>query len=117
MISKEEVQHIAELAKLKLTDEELQDFSKQLGRILEHFRKLEELDTRDVEPLKHVMETENILREDEPEEPVSREEALKNAPKKRDGFFEVPKAFKQSSRVKSCCLSCHELFAEEIHIL
>lgn len=91
MISKEEVLHIARLAKLKLTEEEIEMFQEQLGRILEYFKKLQELDTSSVEPMKHVLDVHNVFREDEPREPVSQEEALKNAPKRRDGFFEVPK--------------------------
>jgi len=91
MISKEEVLHIAKLAKLKLSEEELQMFQEQLGKILEYFKKLEELNTTEIEPMKHVIETKNVLREDKPKEPISQEEALKNAPKSKDGFFEVPK--------------------------
>lgn len=91
MISKEEVLHIAKLAKLKLSEEELEMFQEQLGKILEYFKKLEGLNTENVEPMKHVIETKNVLREDEPKEPISQEEALKNAPKSKEGFFEVPK--------------------------
>lgn len=91
MISREEVLHIAKLAKLKLTEDEVKLFQEQLGRILEYFKKLQELDTSSVEPMKHVLDVHNVLRGDEPREPVSQEDALKNAPKKRDGFFEVPK--------------------------
>ena len=91
MISKEEVLHIAKLAKLKLTEEEVELFQEQLGKILEYFRKLEEVDTDDVEPLKHVITAGNVFREDEPQESIRLEEALKNAPKRRDGYFEVPK--------------------------
>ncbi len=91
MISRDEVLHISKLAKLKLTEDEIEMFQEQLGRILEYFKKLQELDTSSVEPMKHVLEVINVLREDEPKECVSQEEALKNAPKRRDGFFEVPK--------------------------
>lgn len=91
MISREEVLHIARLAKLKLTEEEVELFQEQLGKILEYFKKLEEVDTKGVEPLKHVVVTENVFREDEPQDSVSPEEALKNAPKRRDDYFEVPK--------------------------
>jgi len=91
MISKEEVLHIAKLAKLSLSEEEVELFQEQLGRILEYFRKLEEVDTDDVEPLKHVITAGNVFREDEPQESIRPEEALKNAPKRRDDYFEVPK--------------------------
>ncbi len=93
MISREEVLHIAKLAKLKLSEEEVGLFQEQLGEILEYFRKLEEVDTNNVEPLKHVIATQNVFREDEPRESISPEEALKNAPKRRDDYFEVPKVF------------------------
>jgi aspartyl-tRNA(Asn)/glutamyl-tRNA(Gln) amidotransferase subunit C len=91
MISREEVLHIAKLAKLKLTEEEVELFQEQLGKILEYFKKLEGVDTENVEPLKHVVATENVFREDEPWDSISPEEALKNAPKRRDDYFEVPK--------------------------
>jgi aspartyl-tRNA(Asn)/glutamyl-tRNA(Gln) amidotransferase subunit C len=91
MISREEVLHIAKLATLSLSEEEVGLFQEQLGKILEYFRKLEEVDTDNVEPMKHVIATENIFREDEPQESVSPEEVLKNAPKRRDDYFEVPK--------------------------
>jgi aspartyl-tRNA(Asn)/glutamyl-tRNA(Gln) amidotransferase subunit C len=93
MISREEVLHIAKLAKLELTEEEVELFQEQLGKILEYFRKLEEVDTDNVEPLKHVIATENVFREDEPQDSISPEEALRNAPKRRDDYFEVPKVF------------------------
>ena len=91
MISREEVLHIAKLAKLSLSEEEVELFQEQLGKILEYFRKLEEVDTEGVEPLKHVIATENVFREDEPRGSIPPEEALKNAPKRRDDYFEVPK--------------------------
>lgn len=91
MISHEDVLHIAKLAKLKLTEEEIKLFQEQLGRILEYFKKLQELDTSSVEPMKHVLDVHNVLREDYPRESISQEDALKNAPKRKDGFFEVPK--------------------------
>jgi len=91
MISREEVLHIAKLAKLKLSEEEVDLFREQLGKILEYFKKLEEVDTEGVEPLKHVIVTENVFREDESQDSVPPEEALKNAPKRRDDYFEVPK--------------------------
>ena len=91
MISREEVLHIAKLAKLHLSEEEIKKYQEQLGRILEYFKKLEELDTSNVKPLKHVLDVHNVFRADEPQASVSPEEALKNAPKRRDNFFEVPK--------------------------
>jgi len=91
MITREEVLHIAKLAKLELSEEEVELFREQLGRILEYFRKLEELNTEDVEPMKHVIPITNAFRADVPRESLTPEEALKNAPKRRDDYFEVPK--------------------------
>jgi len=93
MISREEVLHIAKLAKLELSEEEVELFREQLGKILGYFKKLEEVDTEGVEPLKHVIVTQNVFREDEPRESVPSKEALKNTPKRRDDYFEVPKVF------------------------
>jgi aspartyl-tRNA(Asn)/glutamyl-tRNA(Gln) amidotransferase subunit C len=93
MISWEEVLHIAKLAKLSLSEEEVGLFQKQLGEILEYFEKLSEVDTENVEPMKHVIAAENVFREDEPRESISPEEALKNAPRRRDDYFQVPKVF------------------------
>jgi aspartyl-tRNA(Asn)/glutamyl-tRNA(Gln) amidotransferase subunit C len=96
LISREEVLRIARLAKLKLTDEEVELYREQLGRILEYFKKLEELDTADVEPMQHVLDVQNVLRPDEPRPSLSQEEALANAPKRRDGSFEVPQIIEKS---------------------
>lgn len=93
MINREEVLRIAKLAKLKLSEKEVQLFQEQLGEILEYFQKLSEVDTENVEPLKHVIKAENVFREDEPQDSISPEEALKNAPQRRDDYFEVPKVF------------------------
>ncbi len=91
MLTREEVLHIAKLAKLHLSEDEIKTYQEQLGRILEYFKKLQELDTSHVEPMKHVLKVHNVFRADEPRPSVSAEEALKNAPKRRDDFFEVPK--------------------------
>jgi aspartyl-tRNA(Asn)/glutamyl-tRNA(Gln) amidotransferase subunit C len=86
-----EVKHIAELAKLKFSHEELESYTGQLNKILEYIEKLNELDTDNVEPLSHPVEGYNVFREDELKPSVSREEALKNAPDSTDEFFKVPK--------------------------
>ena len=91
MISREEVLRIAKLAKLHLSEDEIEMYQEQLSHILEYFKKLEELDTSNVEPMKHVLDLNNVFRADEPRPSVSPEEALSNAPKRRDNFFEVPK--------------------------
>ena len=90
MVDKDWVKRVAHLARLKLTDEEVEIFSKQLGDILDFVKQLEELDTTDVEP--YIQKSEGTpLREDEPKEGLSQEEALKNAPEREGGFFVVPR--------------------------
>lgn len=89
-IDRETVLHVAKLAKLELSGEEIELFRRQLAQILEYFNKLQRLDTRGVEPLRYLLEAENVLRPDEPRPSIPAEEALRNAPKRREGFFEVP---------------------------
>lgn len=91
MITRDDVLHIAKLAKLKLTEEEISLFQQQLSRILDYFRQLEKLDTENVAPMKHIVEVHNVLRADEPRPSVPVSTALKNAPRRRGDYFEVPK--------------------------
>ena len=90
-VTRKDVEHIAELARLKFKDEELENFTSQLNEILEYMEKLNELDTDNVEPLSHPVEAQNVFREDGVKPSVKREDALKNAPEKDDEFFKVPK--------------------------
>lgn len=90
-ISKDDVIHVAELARLEFGKEEVQKFTEQLGNILEYIEKLSELDTRGVEPTSHVLDISTPLREDRVEEWITPEEALQNAPEREDDFFSVPK--------------------------
>jgi len=90
-ISRQDVEHVANLAKLRLTDQEIDDYTRQLGEILTYMEKLDELDTSDVEPLSHVMDVTNAFRDDEPKESLDRDKALANAPKSDGEFFVVPK--------------------------
>lgn len=89
-VTRDEVRRIAELAKLRLSDDEIELFRDQLADILSHFRTLDELDTSDVPPTQHVLDVENVLRADEARPSVSADEALANAPRARDGFYDVP---------------------------
>ena len=86
-----DVEHIAELAKLRFTEEEKKRLQMELNKILEYMDKINELDLKDVEPLENINDTENVFSEDKPEKCLTREEALKNAPAKTDEFFKVPK--------------------------
>jgi aspartyl-tRNA(Asn)/glutamyl-tRNA(Gln) amidotransferase subunit C len=90
-VTLKDVEHIAELARLKFSEEELESFTHQLNQILEYVEKLKELDTENVEPLSHPVEGNNAFREDELKPSINREEALKNAPDSDDEFFKVPK--------------------------
>ena len=90
-VTRKDVEHIAELARLKFKDEELENFTSQLNEILEYMEKLNELDTDNVEPLSHPVEAQNVFREDGVKPSVKREDALKNAHEKDDEFFKVPK--------------------------
>ena len=90
MVDKNWVEKIALLARLKLTEEEVETFSKQLGDILNFVEHLSDLDTSDVPPYIQKSQ-ETPMREDKVEDSLPREEALMNAPQKEEGFFVVPK--------------------------
>ncbi len=90
-VTKKDVKYIAELARLKFNEEEIESFTKDLNEILTYMEKLNELDTENVEPLSHPVEGYNAFREDAVKPSVSTEEALKNAPAKDESFFKVPK--------------------------
>jgi aspartyl-tRNA(Asn)/glutamyl-tRNA(Gln) amidotransferase subunit C len=91
-ISREEVLHVARLARLALTEEEIERFGEQLNAILEAVGKVGELDLEGVEPTAHPLELANVWAEDEPRPSLSVEEALANAPDAEGGFFRVPAA-------------------------
>ncbi len=90
-ISLKEVSHIAHLARLELSQEELERFSVQLSNILSYMEKLNELDTSDIEPTSHVIPLKNVFREDQVFPSLSVQDALRNAPEKSDNFFRVPR--------------------------
>lgn len=90
-ISKSDVEHVALLARLRLTDEEKETLTVQLGQILEHAGKIAALDTSAVEPTSHAIPTVNVLRADKVGTELSVEEALSNAPEREDDAFGVPK--------------------------
>ncbi|MFD1850758.1 Asp-tRNA(Asn)/Glu-tRNA(Gln) amidotransferase subunit GatC [Oceanobacillus bengalensis] len=89
-ISKEQVKHVAHLARLAVTDEEVEKLTEELGAIIQYAEQLNELDTENVEPTTHVLDLKNVMRKDESKEWITQEEALKNAPDKKDGQFRVP---------------------------
>ena len=89
-ISRDEVLHVARLARLALTDEEVERLGGQLNAILEAVGKVAELDLEGVEPTAHPLDLVNVLAEDVPRPSLPRVEALANAPDPEDGFFGVP---------------------------
>ena len=90
-ISHEEVEHVALLAKLDLTEPEKTLFGEQLSQILTFVEQLQEVSTKGIPPTASVAEQESLLREDLPREGLSQEQALVNAPEAHEGFFVVPK--------------------------
>ena len=93
-VTKDEVKHIAKLAKLKFNDEEIDRYTDDLNEILGYVDKLNELDTENVEPLSHPIEGSNVFREDKIRKSVDTEDALKNAPESTTEYFKVPKVIK-----------------------
>jgi aspartyl-tRNA(Asn)/glutamyl-tRNA(Gln) amidotransferase subunit C len=90
-ISIEEVRYIAALARLRFSEEEEERMAQQMSSILDYMAKLNELDTEDVPPMSHVLDLNNVFREDVVEERITREEALRNAPESDSDYFRVPK--------------------------
>lgn len=90
-VSLEEVDRIASLSMLSLTQEKRLMLQQNLSDILEHAERLNELDTEGVEPTTYILKQENVLRADKPGKEWERIELLKNAPEKEDGYFAVPK--------------------------
>jgi len=76
---------------LELSETEKKKFAKELDKIIKYIDQLREVDARNVAPTSHVIPMENVLREDKVEPSLSQEEALANAPDKKDGYFKVPK--------------------------
>jgi aspartyl-tRNA(Asn)/glutamyl-tRNA(Gln) amidotransferase subunit C len=90
-ISRADVAHVAKLARLDVTDDELERFTEQLGAVLEHAADVAALDTEGVPPTAHPLPLVNVLREDEPRPSVDRDEVLSQAPKAEDKRFWVPR--------------------------
>jgi len=90
-IDRATVEHVAKLARLELTPEELDLYGKQLGAILDYVAQLAALDVAGVEPLARAAEASNVFREDAPRPSLGRPEVLANAPERTDEFFVVPR--------------------------
>jgi aspartyl-tRNA(Asn)/glutamyl-tRNA(Gln) amidotransferase subunit C len=90
-----EVRHVAELAKLRLTDAEIEQYAEQLSAILDYAQGLQRVDTRSVPPTPYVLPLANVMREDAPAPCLTNQAALANAPDQVDGFFRVRAVFEE----------------------
>jgi aspartyl-tRNA(Asn)/glutamyl-tRNA(Gln) amidotransferase subunit C len=89
-VSREEVKHVAELARLSFSDEEEQRMADELNQILDYVDKLDELDTSGVPPMSHVLDITNVFRPDEVKERIEQADALEAAPATEGAYFTVP---------------------------
>jgi aspartyl-tRNA(Asn)/glutamyl-tRNA(Gln) amidotransferase subunit C len=96
-IDADQVRKVAKLGRLELTDAEIEEFTGQLGAILEYVEKMNELDTANVEPLAHCLPISNVFRKDEVKPSLGTEATLANAPERDGPFFKVPKILDDSS--------------------
>ena len=90
MITTKDIEYVAKLAKLNLSDEEKEMLVSQMGDIVEFANNISKLDTDDVKPTNHILEVKNVFREDELKESYSRDDILKNTPAKEAGCIVVP---------------------------
>ena len=91
-INKELIEHVAEVARLKLTEKEIQKFSKELKEIIDVFSKLDQVDIKGIDPSLQAVELKNMLREDKEEKSFTQEQVLNLTDHKKDGYFKGPKA-------------------------
>jgi aspartyl-tRNA(Asn)/glutamyl-tRNA(Gln) amidotransferase subunit C len=92
MIDRDQVLHVARLARIELTDDEVEHFAAELSKVLDWVETIDQLDLDDVPPTSHVVDVVNRLRPDEPRPSLTRDQALANAPAVKDGGFLVPTA-------------------------
>lgn len=90
-LTAEDVESVARLSRLELTEEEKQTLTGHINRLLEHFERLQELDTENVEPTSHVIPVYNVFRKDEPRPSLPVEEVLANGPEVAENCFVVPR--------------------------
>lgn len=91
MIGVKEVEYVAKLARLALSDDEKKTYAEQLAKIIDYFDELKEVETGGVEPLAHALSIVNVMRDDEVVEPQGGATILSNAPERENGYFKVPK--------------------------
>lgn len=94
-LTADEVRHVAELAKLRLTEAEIEQYASQLSAILDYAERLQEVDTSSVPPTPYILPVVNVMADDEPRPSLSNAEALANAPDQEDGFFRVRAVFEE----------------------
>jgi len=90
-ISSDDVKHVARLAELEFSDEQISKITPQLDKILEHVARISIVDTEGVQLTSHAIEIKNVFRDDIADDSILQEEALKNAPEEEDGGFSVPR--------------------------
>ena len=88
-LTPEEVRHIARLARVGLSEDDLALFQDQLSQILDYFQRLQEVDTENVPPTAHTLAMHNVMRDDEPQPSFDKEEVLANAPQREEDLFRV----------------------------
>jgi aspartyl-tRNA(Asn)/glutamyl-tRNA(Gln) amidotransferase subunit C len=91
IITKQEVEHVAKLARLELSEQDKEKLTNQLSNILTYVEKMSELDTKGVEPTSHVLDINNVMRDDVSVKSLPQEKAIGNAPDKALGHYKVPK--------------------------
>jgi aspartyl-tRNA(Asn)/glutamyl-tRNA(Gln) amidotransferase subunit C len=90
-LSEKDVQYVAKLSRLEVTEQEVAKYTQQLGNILQYIEQLNKLDTSNVEPLTHVLDMKNVFRPDEIKPSLTQKEVLSNGPEVQSGHFKVPK--------------------------
>ena len=96
-LTEQQVRQVAKLARLNCSDDEIKQFTGQLGAILEYIDQLNEVDTEGVEPLAHSLPVSNVFREDVVRPSLPNDEALKNAPQRDGEYFAIPKVLGEGS--------------------
>ena len=91
MITVKDVEHVAKLARLELTEEEKEKYTTQLGDVLKYVDQMNEVDTSEIKPMSHAIDFVNVMREDLVNYEQTKEELMANAPEEENGFFKVPK--------------------------
>ena len=91
MITIKDVEHVAKLARLELTEDEKELYTKQLGDVLKYVDQMNEVDTSNVKPMTQVIDFVNVMRDDKVVYEITKEELMANAPEVENGFFKVPK--------------------------